>query len=123
MGRHGLYRIGRSQQGRTLRRAGGIDEGHRHPDKLDLFVQRQRLLPQVAAVRALRVKHHVHGVGAHQRTHGKATSLLGQQGIGVFGLDAAGGRLGRLILGRAGRQVEYRDGGQWQSGRTQQAAP
>lgn len=53
---HQCQRVSRTQHGGALGQTGGVDPGHWNPLELDFFVQGQRCLPQVPAVRTLGIK-------------------------------------------------------------------
>ena len=106
MRRHQLRRVRRREQRRALRPAFCVDERHRNPHKFDFAMQRHRGLPQVAAMRALRVKQHIHRVGAHHRAHGEAFGVCGDGFVRL-------GWLGSFACAFVGR-VLWRAGGQGQ---------
>ena len=88
---HQLGRVGGGQQGRALRHAFATHDRNRNPHEFDLFVQGQRCLPQVAAMGALGIKHHIHRVGTHHGTDGETFALgcdrlIGLRRLGRFGL-------------------------------------
>lgn len=100
MGGHQFRRVSCSQQSSALRRTFCIDEGDRDPHKLGFLEQGLGLLPEVAAVRALGIKKHIHRIGAHHGADREALCLGRYIGIGLCRIGCSGSsrRLGRCIL-------------------------